>query len=122
MSDLDWLAGWYAAQCDGNWEQHAGVSIQSIDNPGWWVKIPLDGTDLAPRALDAMLDRVGTPPAVIEWKDGAPLRVEAAGEDWMICQIKGGRFDGAGDPTRLQAILQCFRHWATGTSGTAEGP
>jgi immunity protein 53 of polymorphic toxin system len=28
---------------------------------------------------------------------------------WMTCEIKSGRFVGAGDPTQLRAILAQFR-------------
>jgi hypothetical protein len=31
---LPWLQGWYATQCDGDWEHEYGVSIETLDNPG----------------------------------------------------------------------------------------
>jgi hypothetical protein len=31
------LSRWYAAHCSGEWEHQYGVSIQTIDNPGWLV-------------------------------------------------------------------------------------
>ena len=40
------LQKWYASQCDGHWEHSSGITIESMDNPGWWVKINLKGTSL----------------------------------------------------------------------------
>lgn len=41
------LAKWHRAQCNGDWEHMYGVTIETTDNPGWWVKIELDGTTAA---------------------------------------------------------------------------
>ena len=43
--DLGWLERWYQAQCDGDWEHHSGVTIETLDNPGWLVKIDLRGVE-----------------------------------------------------------------------------
>ena len=43
---LPWLQNWYAAQCDGDWEHHYGITIQTLDNPGWLVVINLAETPL----------------------------------------------------------------------------
>jgi hypothetical protein len=40
------LERWFDKHCDGEWEHYNGISIQSSDNPGWWVKIDLSGTPL----------------------------------------------------------------------------
>jgi hypothetical protein len=34
------------------------------------------------------------------------------GSDWMLCRVKDKEFDGAGDPSKLQAILSIFLDWA----------
>jgi hypothetical protein len=42
---------YYASKCDGNWEHHLGISIESTDNPGWILKfddLPMDNTVLSP--------------------------------------------------------------------------
>lgn len=36
---LGWLAAWFRSQCDGAWEHTAGITIETTDNPGWWVRI-----------------------------------------------------------------------------------
>ena len=40
------LQQWYEAQCNGDWEHHYGISIESQDNPGWRVEIDLKDTPL----------------------------------------------------------------------------
>ena len=37
---------WYAANCHGGWEHYFGVVIETLDNPGWLVKIDLEETTL----------------------------------------------------------------------------
>jgi hypothetical protein len=46
MSHLKALQEWYAAMSDGDWEHELGISIETIDNPGWVVSIDLEGTPL----------------------------------------------------------------------------
>ena len=100
MSVLGEIAKWYADQCDGEWEHAHGISIQTCDNPGWWVTIDLTGTPL----------------------DGGEFAVIAEGIDaagfpesrrWLHRAIRGGVWRGAGDETRLEEILACFLAWAS---------
>jgi hypothetical protein len=102
LSDLEWLEQWYEAQCRDEWAHHQGVSIQSLDNPGWLLKVDLRGTNLEGRMADALVQRTGDPPS----------ETNAGGDDWMECSIKEGCFIGAGDPRKLRALLNCFRVWA----------
>ena len=93
------LSRWFAAHCDGEWEHHHGVSIQTTDNPGWWIKIALEGAELAGRdfaALSENIDPYGLP----------------AGARWLHCSLKDGKWHGAGDETRLEQIVTIFLNWA----------
>jgi Immunity protein 53 len=36
---FDRLQVWYLAQCDGDWEHRHGVTIGTLDNPGWSLRI-----------------------------------------------------------------------------------
>ena len=40
------LQDWFAAQCDGDWEHGAGITVGTLDNPGWYATVYVDGTDL----------------------------------------------------------------------------
>ncbi|MEJ7813409.1 MAG: Imm53 family immunity protein [Gemmatimonadaceae bacterium] len=92
-NELARLQAWYLAHCDGGWEHDAGIRISTLDNPGWRVSIPLDGTYLEGRAF-------------VPVGDLAPER------RWMRCRVEGGRFEGAGGPVMLEEILRTFREWA----------
>lgn len=93
------LSRWFASQCDGVREHHHGITIQSTDNPGWWVKIDLAGTSLA-----------GKPFAEIA--DGLDARRHPLGDDWLSCYVREGVWNGAGDVARLDEILARFLDWA----------
>jgi hypothetical protein len=105
MSELEdpfrWLERWYQSRCDGEWEHDHGVTIQSLDNPGWLVTIELQHLVSAQRANDRVLAVVGEPPSDANGNLGGVI--------WMECKIESGKFVGAGDPTQLRAILAQFR-------------
>ena len=44
MKELEWLEQWYEKTCDGDWEHIYGISIDTLDNPGWRVRIDLRET------------------------------------------------------------------------------
>lgn len=99
MSALDRLQQWYAKQCNGDWEHGQGISIQTCDNPGWWVKINITGTKLQPVAFRAIKENVNA--------QGFQM-----GKRWLCCQVRNGCWEGAGDETRLPQILNVFLDWA----------
>lgn len=92
------LGDWLSRRCDGDWEHHKGVTITSLDNPGWWVKIDVDGTPLAHRPFEALADGVDA------------QRVPRATR-WMCCHLDGTVWNGACDPTRLDEVLEIFLAW-----------
>ena len=101
MDLLDWLERWYQSQCDGEWEHDCGFSIETLDNPGWLVQANLRGVGPDAMATDRVLAAAGEPPSDKNGNQGGPI--------WMTCEIKAGKFVGAGDPTQLRAILAQFR-------------
>ena len=48
---LAFLEAWYAAQCNGDWEHDFGVTLETLDNPGWSLRVDLVGTALEGRAF-----------------------------------------------------------------------
>ncbi|MDB1086593.1 immunity 53 family protein [Streptomyces sp. ACA25] len=91
---LDWLQSWYAAQCDGGWEHEWGVTIDTLDNPGWTVRIDLDGTELAGRVYPR------------QW-------VTRGEDDWVTAWSSEKTFHVACGPGNLTEGLTLFRTWAS---------
>jgi hypothetical protein len=96
------LQQWYQQRCDGEWEHRHGVSIQSCDNPGWWVKVDLRGT--------ALLDKPYLPVSENAGNDKFPC-----GNTWLDCRVEDGFWQGAGDEAKLERILEAFLDWAEST-------
>jgi hypothetical protein len=95
MNEFERLQAWYLSQCDGDWEHDGGVSITTLDNPGWSVDINLEGTALQDRTF-------------ISIEHG--LNPDAP--DWVICKVNKNVFMGRGGPTNLVEILGHFLDWA----------
>ncbi len=93
------LTAWYTRQCNGLWEHQQGVSIESCDNPGWWVKVQLRGTALESVPFDRVAEGVDD--------QGSPR-----GARWLHCQVSDRVWQGAGDETTLQRLLNLFLDWA----------
>ena len=99
MNTLARLQTWYSRQCNGEWEHSSGISIQSCDNPGWWVKINLTGTFLQQRAFSPIAE-------------GVDAQGFALGADWLSCHTENDIWHGAGDEAKLERILEIFLAWA----------
>ena len=93
MSGLQRLQAWYAGHCNGDWEHDCGVKIESIDDPGWCVRVGLRGTPLYDRSF-AELERLH------------------AGNEWVHCRVRNGCFEGYGGPLMLDEIVTIFFAWA----------
>jgi hypothetical protein len=96
MNNLEWIQNWFAAQCDGDWEHRLGVTIESLDNPGWKVVVGLEGT-------------------VLEGVPFAPVKVERSEHDWLTCRVRDKQFEGFGGPGNLAEILDVLRSWSENT-------
>ena len=44
ITALQRLEQWFAARCNGDWEHASGVTIETLDNPGWRLWVDLTGT------------------------------------------------------------------------------
>ncbi len=96
-SPLRRLCRWYQLQCDGDWEHDFGVSLSTLDNPGWRVKINLTETSLELRAFDS-------------------LKIERSPDNWIHADIRTdqGRtiWSAAGGPGNLEEMITLFVDWA----------
>jgi hypothetical protein len=89
---LTWLQGWYASQCDGDWEHEYGVSIETLDNPGWFLKVDL---------RDTAVDGLSFP----------TQEVRRSEHDWFVARVVDGRFEVACGPLNLGEAIHQFRLW-----------
>ncbi len=83
------LQQWYAAQCNGDWEHTYGVSIETLDNPGWRLRVDLVGTE-----LEALTDASG--------------RVERSETGWLDWRVADGCFEAGCGPYNLGDAVDAF--------------
>lgn len=83
------LQSWLSEQCDGDWEHTYGLTLETTDNPGWYVKIDLNETPLS---------------YIVK-----PFcRSERTETDWIQFEVKDSRFVGSGGLGNLTEVLSCF--------------
>jgi len=93
VDTLTWLSEWYSTQCYEAWAEEFGVSIDTLDNPGWSIKIDLEGTELEDRYFEN-------------------LKIERSDNDWLFCAVKSKKFKAHCGPKNLNEALLVFRQWA----------
>jgi Immunity protein 53 len=90
MEVLERIQAWHKTQVERGRDLTLGVRIETLrERPGWSVQIDLAGTQLSGLTL-------------------APYKEGATDRDWLAYRIKNDRFEGIGDPTKLQALLYAF--------------
>ena len=82
------LQNWYLINCDDNWEHSYGISVNTLDNPGWIIKIDLSDTCLEDLQYEKQFEN-------------DPF-------DWLSIKVNEKVFEGSGDPTKLITILTIF--------------
>lgn len=92
MNNLEWLQSFYLQQCDGDWEHTYGIKIDTLDNPGWLLRINLRETYLEDREF-------------------AAVEIERTENDWIHCHIKDQSFVIACGPKNLTEGIEVFRKW-----------
>src|SRR5689334_4419473 len=97
------LENWYARQCNGEWEHSWGVTITTLDNPGWSVTIDLRDT----RRQGASLD----------W-----VKIQRTQDDWIIYRITDDRFEIHCGPKNLSEAVEWFVNWFDSDRPTTENP
>ena len=89
-----WPQAWFVTQCDGDWEHGNGITISTLDNPGWAVTIDLLDLDLATVAYDRR-------------------EIHRSEDDWCVTWIEERTFRASCGPTNLGEALHAFRVWVT---------
>ena len=98
MNTLGRIQSWYLSQCDGDWEHRFGLTVGTLDNPGWMVDIDLHHTNLEEMSFSP-----------IEYGIVAQS-LEDEG-NWLSCRVENKVFKGRGGPEKLQEILDRFLDW-----------
>ena len=99
--NLEWLSQWYLSQCNDDWEHSFGVKIDTLDNPGWTVKIELIDTDVQGRAFERVVH--GTPAQDLgEWQRTG---------SWWIASVSSDVFEAHCGPLDLARVIDVFRRW-----------
>jgi hypothetical protein len=88
MNLLQGLTTWYQSHCDGLWEHGYGVTIKTLDNPGWHVKI--DGKS---------------------GRKDITVKIDNDDDDWLFITAGAETFRADGDPSRLEEMLERALKW-----------
>lgn len=99
MSAIEQLQEWYLSQCNGDWEHLYGISIESLDNPGWKLTVDLTETKL---------EGVEFPDHAYGVGDAAASK----GGNWLTCKLEKRQFVGHGGPRKLEEMIKVFLAWA----------
>ena len=91
---LQRLQDWYLAHCNGDWEHTYGVSIGTLDNPGWTLDVELADTSLAGRHFATLKQDMEHP------------------TEWIHCSVSDLKFRGACGPLKLESVIEIFLAWA----------
>jgi hypothetical protein len=92
MEHLALLEEWYSSQCNGRWEHQYGISVETLDNPGWTLKIDLYGTGADGRTL-------------------ARVTSERSENDWLQYWVDGNQFQAHMGTRNLREGIQAFLTW-----------
>ncbi len=103
MDALTRLQQWYRAQCDGEWEHSSGVTIGTLDNPGWSLDVDLRGTSLQGKLFK-------------EHNCGVASGAATSGDEWVVCKVEQNVFTARGGPFKLQEMIEVFLDWAENNS------
>ena len=101
---LDWLTQWYLSQCDEDWEHSFGVTIETLDNPGWSLTVDLTDTALADQPFQPVFHNLAQSEAQ-QGLDG-DLR-------WWVAKVEQQKFKAYGGPRNLTDLIAVFRTWAS---------
>lgn len=96
------LQSWYLAQCNGSWEHTYGITIETVDNPGWYFKVDIADTYLADRIFEGISEN------------------ELDDKNALICSVRDNVFTGSCPPNRLHEVISIFLRWANSPSTSSE--
>jgi hypothetical protein len=90
---INWMQDWYYNQCDEDWEHLYGLSIKTLNNSAWEIKIDLKETELENVFFSSR-------------------KIKNSEQDWYKCYLDEYCFIGIGGIFNLIDILKTFKQWA----------
>lgn len=103
MDLLRRLQEWYKLHCDGDWEHSYGITIDTLDNPGWSIRVDL---------TDTLLENVDFQ----KIKHGDP---DGKNAFWMDCAKENSQFVACGSVDSLEKLISVFLDWAESNTDTS---
>jgi Immunity protein 53 len=100
---IEKLQRWYKSECNGDWEHQYSISIETIDNPGWSVKIDLSETEW---------ERVEIERNLMDYGD----------DNWISWEVSAKQFKGYGSIGNLASILEKFFETIDSKNAVELGP
>lgn len=91
-SILKWLEEWYKNNCNGDWEHSHGITIETIDNPGWDLTIDLKNTSLENEKMEYVFTKINE-------------------DDWYGIKVENSQFNAFGDPNKLSFLIEKFKQF-----------
>lgn len=92
------LQEWFAQHCDGDWEHDLGIRIDTLDNPGWSLKVRIEDTELHGIQTD--------------W-----TAREESEHEWLSWRSTGLVFEAYGGPRDLGRLVAAFEAFAKTRTG-----
>lgn len=89
---INQIENWYSSQCNGEWEHTFGVTIETLDNPGWSMRVDLAETPLKGVSF-------------------SPIKREVSEENWIHARVEEGCFVGFGGSKNLEELISIFTSW-----------
>jgi len=98
---LSELQQWFASNCNSDWEHTFGCRIGTLDNPGWFIEIDVEGTRMESVPFEEV---------------DARNRDDA---DWVYCKMEDQTFKAFGGPSNLTEMIEIFLGWVKKTESVA---
>ena len=93
MTTLQRLQHWLQRNYNDTWDHGEAISIETLDDPGWAVRVDLRGTTLEQTPL-------------------AESKVEHSADDWTVIRRTATSFEARGGLGNLEDLLVAFLDWA----------
>jgi hypothetical protein len=93
MDTVSRLCAWFERQSVNEWHEDHGVKIDTLDNPGWSMKVDLKGTSLQKKVFQE-------------------FRIERSDRDWVFARKNAEVFEVFGGPRNLNEMIEKFLLWA----------